>query len=65
MKGAIAMSPDELRSNAKAYLDDITEIQGGSPSNEDYEAAVSRVEAETRKLLAIRRHDADQVAVVC
>jgi len=48
------MSPDELRSNAKAYLDDMVEIQCGNPLNEDYEAALESVEDATRDLVATR-----------
>jgi hypothetical protein len=54
MKGASQMSPDELRTNAKAYLDDMIEIQGGNPSSEDYETALESVEDATRDLVATR-----------
>ncbi len=48
------MGPDELRTNAKAYLDDMIEIQGGNPSSEDYKTALESVEDASRDLVATR-----------
>lgn len=45
----------ELRANAKAYLDDMIELQGGNPSDEDYKAALKSVEGATRDLVVVAR----------
>lgn len=61
------MTDNEIRTLAKKYIDDSLADGGASPSSEVYDAAVAKVEAETRKLLAAseRRNDADREAVAC
>jgi hypothetical protein len=46
------MTDQQIYSLAKTYVDESLAEGGGSPSAEAYDAAVARVEAETRKLLA-------------
>jgi hypothetical protein len=61
------MTDDEIGSLARTYVDDSLADGGGSPSSDAYDAAVAKVEAETRKLLAAseRRNEADRAPVAC
>jgi hypothetical protein len=61
------MTDQEIISLAKKYVDDGLAEGGVSPSAEAYDAAVARIEAETRKLLAAsgQRKDDDRAAVAC
>ena len=58
------MTDEEIGSLAKRYVDDSLADGGGSPSSDAYDAAVAKVEAETRKLIAApeRRHHPDRQA---
>lgn len=61
------MTHDEICSLAKEYVDESVVAGGGSPSDEAYDAAIAKVEAETRKLIAApeRRRHPDRQAVAC
>jgi hypothetical protein len=61
------MTDEQIGSLAKQYVDESLADGGGSPSAEAYDAAVAKIEAETRKLLAAsgRRKDEDRAAVAC
>lgn len=61
------MTDNEINTLAKKYIDDSLADGGASPSNEVYDAAVAKVEAETRKLLMAsnRRSVADREVVAC
>jgi len=58
------MTDNEITLLAKRYIDSALNGQS-APSDDAYDAAVSKVEAETRKLVAARRRDDDRVAIVC
>ncbi len=61
------MTDDEIGSLAKGYVDESVAAGGASPAANAYDAAIAKVEAETRKLLVAseRRNDADREAVAC
>lgn len=60
------MTDGEIGSLAKKYVDESIAAGGALPSDEAYEAAIAKIEAETRKLLAVsRRRSADREAVAC
>jgi hypothetical protein len=61
------MTDHEIGSLAKKYVDESVAAGGASPSDQAYNAAIAKVEAETRKLIAPpeRRHRPDRQAVAC
>ena len=61
------MTDDEIGSLAKRYVDESVAAGGASPSDEAYDAAIAKVEEETRKLIAAseRRRPQDRQVVVC
>jgi hypothetical protein len=58
------MTDSQIALLAKRYIDSSLKGQP-TPSHDDYDAAVSKVEAETRKLLTLRRSATNQVVAVC
>ncbi len=58
------MTDSEIALLAKRYIDSALKGQP-LPSDDAYDAAVGKVEAETRKLLTVRRYRNDQAVAVC
>jgi hypothetical protein len=60
------MTDDEIGSLAKKYVDESVAAGGASPSGQAYDAAIAKIEAETRKLLAVSGgRSADRETVAC
>lgn len=61
------MTDQQISSLAKKYVDDSLAIGGASPSAAAYDAAIGKVETDTRKLLAAsaRRTEDGRIAVAC